>query len=74
MLTDLPMERGDGGAARALNVFAVLLSVTLFARGVGAHTGFAVFMAIVVPLLLRVTLGLLVYEFRVGSWVERVDV
>lgn len=58
---------------RVLNAFAVLLSVSLFARGFEFHVWVAAFMAVVVPLLLRITLGLLVYEVRHEPFVEGLE-
>jgi hypothetical protein len=49
---------------RILNVFVVLMAVVLFARGVTVHAGFALFMAVVVPGLLRLFVGLLLSERR----------
>ncbi|MCX2819032.1 MAG: hypothetical protein ACI9QA_000839 [Methanobacteriota archaeon] len=66
-------DESDGRTEKALNAFAVVLSLSLFARGFGSHLGFAVFMAVVVPVLLRLTLGLLVYEYRHETWVESLD-
>jgi hypothetical protein len=60
---------------QVLNLFAVVLSVSMFARGVEVHLGFALFMAVAVPLLLRLTLGLLIHEYRydAGAWLEEFD-
>jgi hypothetical protein len=67
------MDYSDDRTERALNAFAVVLSVSLFARGFEFHVGFAVFMAVAVPLLLRLTLGLLVYEYRHETWVDGLE-
>lgn len=72
MLRDTSLETHER-TGQALNALAVVLSVSLFARGVEFHLGFAVFMAVVVPVLLRLTLGLLLYEFRGDPWVESLD-
>jgi hypothetical protein len=58
---------------RVLNAFTVLLSVSLFARGFEFHVWVAAFMAVVVPLLLRITVGLFVYEVRHEAFVEGLD-
>lgn len=58
---------------RILDAVTVVLSVSLFARGFEFHLGFALFMAVIVPVLLRLTIGLLVYEYRHEPWVESLD-
>jgi len=58
---------------QALNVFTVLLSFALFARGVDVHAGVATFMAVVVPLLLRLTLSVLIHEYRYEAGVRAFD-
>lgn len=55
---------------RMLNVFVVLMAVVLFARGVTVHAGFALFMAVVVPGLLRLFVGLLLSEHRSETLLE----
>lgn len=56
---------------KALNVFLVVLGILMLVRGVTVHAGFAVFMAVIVPALLRLTLGLLIRdEFGTEGYVE----
>jgi hypothetical protein len=72
MIQDISTDESER-TDRVLNALAVVLSVSLFIRGFEFHVGVAAFMAVVVPLLLRITLGLLVYEIRHEPFVEGLD-
>ncbi len=56
---------------QALNVSVVALALLMLVRGVSVHAGFAVFMAVAVPVLLRLSLGLLIKdEFGTEGYVD----
>jgi len=56
---------------QALNVSVAVLALLMLVRGISVHAGFAVFMAVAVPLLLRLSLGLLIRdEFGTEGYVN----